>query len=341
MMQAASYVRRPLSDVTITEKLMTNMQSSAALATSEQTALLFERSDAGLLVLTDADRSDFLQRMTTNNIKALRPGQAAVTVLTSPTARITFVFTVLCLTDELWLLPAPGEAAALSRHLRGQIFFMDKVKVRDASSEFVRSRLFGPTAAAVLAQLGFDPDLPPNRWQNNAGITVLHQSEYDLPGFELIVPADQHATMTAQLREYGSTPLTDLAEYETRRIELGRPAVGHELTPDYTPLEAGLAWACAENKGCYTGQEIIARQITYDKVTKTLIGLMAQQPLTAGASVQLDGQTIGTITSATVSPRLNSPIALAIVRRPHNQPGVKVTVGEIEAEVVALPFVPA
>lgn len=319
--------------------LMIKTQTSATPAMLAQTATLFERPDAGLLVLTDADRSDFLQRMTTNNINALRPGQAAVTVLTSPTARITFVFTVLCRPDELWLLPAPGEATALSRHLRGQIFFMDKVKVRDASAEFVRSRVFGPAAADALAGLAIAPDLPANQWEASEDLVVLNQQEYDLPGFELIVPVDQQAAVVARLREQGITLLADAAAYDVRRIELGRPAAGHELTPDFTPLEAGLAWTCAENKGCYTGQEIIARQITYDKVTKTLVGLVAQQPLTVGANVQVGTQTVGTVTSATVSPNLNSPIALAILKRPHNQAGVKVTVGDSEAEVVTLPFV--
>lgn len=318
---------------------MTKIQTSAALDTFAQPATLFERPDAGLLVLTDADRSDFLQRMTTNNIKILRPGQAAVTVLTSPTARITFVFTVLCRTDELWLLPAPGEAAALSRYLRGQIFFMDNVKVRDASAECMRSRLFGREAADALAILGLDPTLPANHWGTNADLVALNQQEYDLPGFELIVPVDQQTAVVERLRDQGIALLRDATVYETRRIELGRPAVGHELTPAYTPLEAGLAWTCAENKGCYTGQEIIARQLTYDKVTKTLVGLSSSQPLNAGDTVQVGGQTVGTITSATLSPSLGKPIALAILKRPHNQLGVQVTVGDIAAEVVDLPFV--
>src|SRR5690554_646079 len=90
-------------------------------------AAFLSRPDAGLLRLTGDDRSDFLQRMTTNNINALRFGQSAVTVLTSPTARILYVFTVIARSDELLLLPAAGQSHALARHLRSQIFFMDKV----------------------------------------------------------------------------------------------------------------------------------------------------------------------------------------------------------------------
>jgi hypothetical protein len=78
------------------------------------------------LPLTDVDRSDFLQRMTTNDIKRLRAGSSCVTVLTSPTAKIVQVFTVLAGSDQLWLLPAAGQGAALERHLRGQIFLWTK-----------------------------------------------------------------------------------------------------------------------------------------------------------------------------------------------------------------------
>src|SRR5688572_16985701 len=73
-------------------------------------AALLARPDAGVLRLSDADRHDFLQRMTSNNIAILRPGQSAVTVLTSPTARVLFVFTVIARSDDLLLLPAPGQS---------------------------------------------------------------------------------------------------------------------------------------------------------------------------------------------------------------------------------------
>ncbi|RIK38290.1 MAG: glycine cleavage system protein T [Chloroflexi bacterium] len=305
-----------------------------------QGAAIQVRSSSGLLVLSDADRADFLQRMTTNDINRLRPGQSAVTVLTSPTARILFVFTVLCRTEELWLLPAPGEAAALARHLRGQIFFMDKVKVRDASAEWSQARLMGPQAEAALATLGFDlPAGAEGAWQEREGLLALRQERYDLPGFVLLTPVDWLEAAIESLVHAGATPLANEETYHVRRVELGRPAPGHELTGDYTPLEAGLAWACAENKGCYTGQEIIARQITYDKVTRNLVGLRAAEPLEPGATVQAGGQTAGVVTSAAYSSTLGTPVALAILKRQHTALGLEVTVDGVTAEVVALPFV--
>ena len=99
-----------------------------------------------MLRLTGADRVDFLQRMTTNNILALQPGGSCVTVLTSPTAKIVQVFTVLARPEDLLLLPAEGETAALERHLRSQIFFMDQVEVANVGADRLRFRLMGPQA---------------------------------------------------------------------------------------------------------------------------------------------------------------------------------------------------
>ncbi len=121
-----------------------------------------------------------------------------------------------------------------------------------------------------------------------------------------------------RLAAVGAVVLEGEDAYQARRIELGRPLPGAELTGEYSPLEAGLAWACAENKGCYTGQEIIARQITYDKVTRTLVGIVGDDPLSAGAALTADGRDVGTVTSAAQSPLLDSPIALAVVKRPHD-----------------------
>lgn len=300
------------------------------------------RDDTGVLRLTDADRADFLQRMTTNNIGALRPGQSAVTVLTSPTARILQVFTVLCRAEDLLLLPSPGQTAALARHLRGQIFFMDKVKVEDISDELRRIRLAGKRAghAAAACAIGANR-LEDGDFAEDDGVIALSQHHYGVPGYELLVPADQLEATIAALHD-ADAHAVDEATWTARRIELGRPAPGAELTEEYTPLEAGLEWACAENKGCYTGQEIIARQITYDKVTKKLVSLRGEQVLEPGTDVLAeDGRPVGVVTSAAYSPALATPIALAIVKRPFNEKGTPLRVGDAEVEVTSLFMVPA
>ena len=282
--------------------------------------------------------------MTTNEINHLKPGEATVTVLTSATARITFVFTVLCRNDELWILPSPGEALRLERYLRGQIFFMDKVKVANLSDTYRRLRVVGPSAVATLSAAGLSvAPLADSRWteikmQEDSPVVVLKQLAYGVPGFELITPTTNLAALQEQLAAAGIETI-DEAAYEARRLELGRPAAGHELMDAYNPLEAGLAWVCADNKGCYTGQEIIARQVTYDKITKSLVGLRSEAPLPVGAELLAEGRAVGTVTSSGFSPALQSPVALAIVKRPHHEPGTQLSAGSELATVAALPFV--
>lgn len=290
---------------------------------------------ADVLLLADTDRVDFLQRMTTNDIKRLRVGDSCVTVLTSPTAKIVHVFTVMADEDILRLLPAPNDGAALERHLRGQIFFMDKVRVSKPEKPYSRVRVIGPNAAQVIEATGI-PSLPTSDggWLRAGESIVLRQDSYDLPGYELLAPTDSMEEWRARLAAVS----LDEETYNARRVELGRPAPGAELIGEYNPLEAGLGWACADDKGCYTGQEIIARQLTYDKVTRTLVGLHSTHLLDVGAAVTVEGREVGRVTSAAFSPALQAPVALAVVKRPHNAPGTSVTVAGREATVTSLPF---
>ncbi|RME63635.1 MAG: hypothetical protein D6790_04395, partial [Caldilineae bacterium] len=281
-----------------TDTLVLDRDAYAALT---EAAALQDRSDWGVLTLGDADRVDFLQRMTTNHIAALVPGQAALTILTSPVARMEFVFTVLHRGEELWLLPAAGEAAALAAKLRSQIFFMDKVTVQDVSPRLARLRLMGPQGEETLAKADLPRPPQNDEFVEADGITVLRQEKFDIPGWELIVDAERRGSVVQALVEAGAVLLEEDAAYHTRRVELGRPLPAAELIQDYNPLEAGMAWACAENKGCYTGQEIIARQRTYDKVTKGLVQLRSEQHLPPGAPLIAEGRTVGAVTSSAYS----------------------------------------
>src|SRR4051812_7050596 len=209
----------------------------AALVTG---AAILSRPAAGVLRLSDADRHDFLQRMTTNNIAILRPGQSVVTVLTSPTARNLFVFTVIARNDDLLLLPALGQSQALVRHLRGQIFFMDKVKVQDLSDQWSRLRLMGAKAVETLAVLGVDgPALGANAVSMQDDLLVMAQPQFEVPGFEIVATNEKLAEVNQVLLASGALAISEEL-FQARRVELGRPAAGAELVDEYTPLEAGL-----------------------------------------------------------------------------------------------------
>lgn len=298
------------------------------------------RPDFGVLRLKDRDRVDFLQRMTTNDINCLQPGQAAVTILTSPMARIDAVFSVLCRQDDLLLLASEGQAGDLRQRLQSQIFFMDKVTVTDDSAELGRLRMLGQTAADLLQSVGLPKPEADDHFLEDDGVTVLRQERYDLPGFEIIASVDAVVALQERLAGAGAVILAGNDSYEARRVELGRPRPGKELTDAFTPLESGMAWVCAENKGCYTGQEIIARQLTYDKVTRSLVRLRSELPLPEGATVSANKRSVGTVTSFAQSPSAG-PVALAVLKRSHNVEGAEVTVEGIAANVeqISLPSI--
>lgn len=311
---------------------------------------LLDRADAGILSLGGETRIDFVQRQTTNDVRRLAPGQATITVLTNPQARILDTLLVLARPDDWLLLNGPPRRSQLAPYLRSMIFFMDRVGVRDLNGDFGQLELLGPQAAAQLAVLTGDSALasaPVFTWYDVtlAGSTPTVAR---LPGpggdaWRLIVPAAAIGQVWDALVQAGIQPLGRGA-YDALRVESGFAAPGPELNDQVTPLEAGLLAYISESKGCYTGQEIIARQITYDKVTRHLCGLLLDRlpANAAGADVIAGGRGVGSLTTAAMSPALGRPAALAYVKR-DVEPGMAVVVrsgeDEIGATVTALPIV--
>lgn len=295
--------------------------SPADYSAAQEAAVWFCPPEPGFLHLAGEDRLDFLQRQSTNDLRLLGPQRAVVTVLTSPTARILDVLTVFDRGDVLGVLTLPGHGLRTARELRGKIFFMDRVTVTDLSAGFVQFDLEGPKAGEVLHRLGLAT--PPAidgvaTWVGPAGeVWVIGHRGLRGLGFRLVVAATAAEAMTTALAAAGAVSLSP-AVYDILRVEAGLPGPA-ELTEDFNPLEANLDAFIAENKGCYTGQEVIARQITYDKVTRRLAGLRAEAPVPVGADVLAEGKTVGQVTSAVLSPRLG-PLALAYIRRPFHQP---------------------
>lgn len=294
---------------------------------------------AGLLRLSGPDRVTFLQRQTTNDVRSLGPTRTVTTVLTSPTARILDVLQLFEENDILHLLPLHPETTY--NYLRRRIFFNDQVTLTNATAETLILDLEGEPAANWLRAQGLEP--PPLDGTLTgilAGIPVrvLGQPGLKGTGYRIIAPVE--APLIAHLQTAG-IPALSPEEHEIYRVEAGLPAPGRELTEDYTPHETNLAAWISETKGCYTGQEILARQVTYDKITRHMVGLQLDAPALPGANVLAEGKSAGSMTSFVVSPRVG-PIALAILKRPYHEPGTPVVIeaesGPINAQVVSLPF---
>lgn len=298
----------------------------------------------GYIRVSGADRLDFLQRQTTNDLRLLTSNQPLVTVLTSPTGRILDVLWVIDEGEDAYgVLTLPGQGDQTANFLNSRIFFMDKVSIENVSAELLQVELFGDGLAGKLRDLGVNGD--PNE-NNRTSITIgevpvivlLHPHMSP----RLLIPGARADQVISVLKEYQILPISS-EEYKILRIENGIPAAGHELVEDYTPLEVGFRWAISDNKGCYTGQEVIARQVNYDKVTRHLIGLRTGDSLRENETLyaQDSGQPVGTVTSAVVSPRFGS-IALAVVKRPYHEPETRLfmTIDNLQMKTVTdeLPF---
>jgi folate-binding protein YgfZ len=311
-----------------------------------QGAAYYVLPSGGYLRIRGEDRLAFLQRQTTNDLRLVQDGRAALSVLTTPAARILDVLYVLAEPDALGLITLPGRGETTARYLKSRIFFMDKANLTDASAELAQIDLLGPGMPAVLARLGIDPALQTDRvagglLEGEPLQALALEPSFGL-GVRLLLPASGLAALQAFLIQAGAAQLRD-EDYALLRIEAGLPAAGTELSEEYTPLEAGLTAAISSTKGCYTGQEVIARQLTYDKVTQRLCGLRLESRAQPGVRLwAADGSPAGKITSAAASPRFGQ-IALAVVKRPHHEPGSALRVGDafdsaVQGQVVALPF---
>ena len=248
-------------------------ESHSAYQAAAHRASYFLQPNGGLIQIADPDRVEFVQRQTTNDAQRLEPGHLQLSVLTNPAARILDVFHILPDSDELLLITLPGLGSSTAAYLKRRIFFMDKVSVTDVSASYLQIELVGPQVNKNLKRLGVQT-LPTDMDAASVSIggvetRLLATSRATTFGCRLLVAFDSGQTVLSALETAGFTSL-DTDTFELLRIESGLPAANHELSEEYTPLEAGLQKAISATKGCYTGQEVIARQITYDKVTQQL-----------------------------------------------------------------------
>lgn len=242
-----------------------------------------------------------------------------LTVLVSPTARILDVLRVVQQGDAILVLTLPWHGSATLSYLQRRIFFMDKVSLTDASPKVCQFDLEGPQAEQALGRLGFDttPGIDEVALMdfNGKPLRAIGQRGLAGAGFRLLADAPSQAELKA-----------------------GLPAAGAELSEEYTPLQVGMEHAVSGSKGCYPRQEVIARQVTYDKVTRHLVGLKLEQPVTAGTPLLAEGTPVGVVTSAVVSPRFGA-VALGVVKRPHHEAGTPLEVdGAGSAGVVGMPM---
>ncbi|MCT0253623.1 MULTISPECIES: folate-binding protein YgfZ [unclassified Synechocystis] len=260
---------------------------------------LYSVLDFGLIALHGEDRCRFLHNQTTNAVETRATGEWLETVFVNSTGRALELATVYVRPDDLWIQVGIDQKDFLWQWMDRFIFPFDKVELKDLSTSHQAVVLVGNKAREVYS----DWPLPlGNQWhvQSVEGIELLisAQTGLDLPGYTVIFPTT-HGEVVSKL--WGDLPVITPTQWESLRIHQGRPQAGKELTEEYNPLEAGLWRAISFTKGCYIGQETIARLNTYQGVKQRLWRIALDRPVPVGTIITLGGQKVGILTSVEAS----------------------------------------
>jgi tRNA-modifying protein YgfZ len=322
---------------------------------------LVDRSARGRLRLTGVDRRTYLQGLLTNDIVALEPGGGCYAAYLTPQGRMIADARVFETGDAL-LVDLPGDVAAAVRDRWTQFIFSEDVQISDLTAATSEIGVYGPRAGQVLedafaaarvrdepfpsaALLGSMPLNSNGQWNfRGAPAFLLCSDDIGVMGFDVVVEVEAADALVDLLRQSGGL-IVQAEAAEACRIEAGRPVFHLDMDEDTIPLEAGIEdRAISLTKGCYVGQEIIIRVLHrgHGRVAKRLMGLTFDSSAAVrsrGDRVQVAEREIGVITSATRSPSLGRPIALAYVHRDFVAPGTVVSVAGTPATVSALPFV--
>lgn len=295
----------------------------SGLVAAERACAVADRSDLGRLIATGPDLLSLLHRLSTGDVKGLRPGEGRPTIITNAKGRIVErVFVHHLGQDGVLLIVGEHAAPSVQAHLT-KFTFAENTGLADVTAETFAFVLIGPSWASAAHAAGLPALAPYGSAPCVIGGLTVHTARtngFDADGVLVFGPrASAERVRTALISAVSAKGGEMIAaeELEAWRILRGFPARGHELTEDHNPLEAGLREAVSFTKGCYVGQEVVARLNTYGKVSRALVRLELEPgaPIPAGGSMVLRGDVeIGAVTSAILPPGRSAPVALAFVK---------------------------
>ena len=299
---------------------------------------MLDRSKRGKLALSGRDAASFLQGQVTNDVERLVEGEGCYAAFLTPKGKMLGDLRVLLTNDELLLDTERVALQGLFNMIRRFSIGYD-VELHKRTLERGLLTLIGPDVDRVVETDGLPATEHSHRPIAIDGIEV--RAIRTDGGIDLLCLAAETESLRSALASRGAVPVSHEAA-ECVRIERGRPLYGVDLDETVIPQEAGLnERAVSFTKGCYVGQETVARLHYRGKPNRHLRGLRLSGSYPPGTELQLDHRTVGRLTSAVESPRLG-PIGLALVRREAKPGAVLVPNGEDgTAEVVELPFTPS
>jgi folate-binding protein YgfZ len=299
---------------------------------------LLDRSERGKLALTGSDAAGFLQGQVTNDVEALPAGGGCYAAFLTPKGKMLGDLRILATDDELLLDTERVALQGLFNMIRRFSIGYD-VELHKRTLEHGLLSLVGPGAAVVSGAGELPADEHAHALVSVPGSGVVARAIRTDVGIDLLCDAGEAEALRTGLADAGAVSVAEAA-VECLRVERGRPRYGIDLDDSVIPQEAGLnERAVSFTKGCYVGQETVARLHYRGKPNRQLRGLRLSGPASTGDELSFEGRVVGRIASIAESPRFG-PIALALVRR-EAPPGTTVAVagdGGLTGEVAELPF---
>ena len=281
---------------------------------------LHDASYLGRVKATGVDVLDLINRLSTNKVDDLALGSGAVTILPSEKGRIVDLVQVVNLGPYVLLLTGPGAQGKVTEWIDRYTFVEDAI-LEEVGPKTAFLTLIGPQALGILEKAvgkKLESLEPLASMVASISGTEVYVIRRDLGGhraFSLLASAEEVECLWSHLVALGPVPV-GMDAWDALRVEEGVPIYGQELTEEFNPLEAGLIGGIDFAKGCYIGQEVIARLDTYDKVQKSLVTLDLTQAsgLDRGAALLFEGKRVGSITSIAGVPG-GGTLGLGYVRR--------------------------
>jgi tRNA-modifying protein YgfZ len=304
---------------------------------AHERAVVLEQSTPGILHISGLDALNLLNRMSTNDLLGAAARFPLTTVFTNANARIVEIATVIPETQTFTLLCWHDTPAILRDWLSGYIFFQDDVRFLPSPIEWKLFDVFGPQALAVLETYFRIQNYRERELLQIEGGVVWGEPLGDITRIRLLCTSEFAHQIVTQAGTNGR-PVRAEQLNEILRIEAGQPRFGSEITSETIPLEVGLWDLVSFSKGCYIGQEIIARMESRGKLARTIVGLQSESNLVPGTNIYANGQPVGAVTSSVLSPRFGW-IGLGSLK-PRSWDGTaQLTAGEdIKITVRELPF---
>ncbi len=293
-------------------------------------AAWLDLSERGRIAASGADRARFLDGMLTCEVARLEGGAGADGLLLDRKGHVLATLRVLARRDALLLDTAPGTGGAVLAAL-AKLIVADDVALSDLGEAWSTAAVEGPGAAGAFARIGA-PLPEPERGLERAGVVWWRAGEITAEGVRVLGPRDAVREVERRL----ALPRLAPSAAEVLRVAAFVPRYGVDVGERNFPQEARLESALSYTKGCYVGQEIVARIRSRGQVNRLLVQLRADAPVTGGASIRSGDREVGSVTSAALSPTLG-PLALGYVRADLAVTGTELSIDGVRAVVVYPP----